>query len=104
MSDYIEWDGTDKCLEQLLIWWGTREPIEHDGDCPGDDGGRTIHCCQTKPWPENYGLQSSTYGPARAYPEVVPLWFTTPDNERTRVEIGDRIHYEGNYKFRLEKR
>lgn len=109
MTDFIEWDGTEECLYNLLLWWGTREPFVHSPGCKQEPN--VMHCCEGVPWSRHYAIQASTSGPDTGKPPLIDIEFVTPEDTLvpdtaagTPVEIGDRIHYDGDYEFRLEKK
>lgn len=95
MSDYIEWDGTEECLEVLMVWWGTRIGWEHSPDCDGESlcccEGVTEYIspntlrCSTPPW------------------EPLNLMFGDVNGDEAAVEIGDKICYRGEGLFELVK-
>jgi len=98
--DYVEWTGSEQCLMNLLIWWGTRQPFVHTETCRGKDTNM-LHCCEGKPIPNNkaYRIISDT----AVYPDLIKFNFVTPDGTETAVDVGDRIYYLGEGDFELVK-
>lgn len=99
--DYCEWDGTEQGLERLLIWWGTRIPWEHSPNCT--ESNVTMHCCAgVYDYESEAGIEGSSHG--FRLDEPIALYFRgSRDAEPVDVEIGDKIVYEGEGKFRLEQ-
>jgi hypothetical protein len=94
-DSYIEWDGTEACLENLLIWWGTLWPFEHSDDCDANSRETTLHCCGGQPRsPEAYrfSLESFDDCVARYEPKELPLVFGK-DGVKKKVNIGDRFYF-----------
>lgn len=100
MSDYFEYtDRSERTLENLLIWWGTREPFEHADDCEDPE---QLHCCGGKNTKQYAGYGISAYTCSVGHPWgacVSDLTFVTPQGEKTLINMGDRIYYHGNYVF-----
>lgn len=103
MTDFIEWDGSEGRLEQLLIWWGTQIPWEHSPNC---DGGRgSMHCCEgIYEFDSPCSIEGSSCATAHADQRVCMQIFFSDGHEKREVEIGDRIYYDGAGMFRLEKK
>jgi hypothetical protein len=100
MNDYIVYDGTEQNLENILIWWATREPWEHSDDCKGG----AMHCCQGKNRPDaRQAISSTSHIPFHEERGLVPIEFHDYETGVTKVLApGDKIVYFGNYEFAVE--
>lgn len=100
MSDYIEWDGTEKSLNDLLIWWGSRIPWKHSPECtiPGQ-----LHCCDGI---SEFESKASISGRGCAFhnPLCIDIEFSDGKSPAEDVEPGDRIYYRGHGVFELVKK
>lgn len=102
MTDYIEWDGTETRLYELLMWWGTRIPWEHSPECDQDE--KVLDCCfGVHQYQSHYGIEASTFETGYLGP-IGPLTFVHPDGTKESVENGDRIYYRDYGKFELVKK
>ncbi len=98
-SDYVEYNGTEKDLEDLLMWWGTRVPWEHSDDC---DEPKSFHCCEgVFKYPSLNSLQASDNLVYYSEPRPIPLTFGDWQGNLFEVEFGDRIYYRGEGIFEL---
>ena len=97
MDNYIEWTGTEKCLEDLLIWWGAQIPWEHSPDCDRDQ--RAIHCCEgISEFKSSNFIRGASF--ERSSDEFMIIFGDWQGNQFP-VEIGDRLHYRGLGIFEL---
>lgn len=97
MDDYIEWGGTEKCLDSLLVWWGECIPWEHSPGCTKD----SLHCCEgIYEFESCFGLQMV---PLAGWPDQFTLYFVDEGQNKVLMDIGDRIYYRGRGRFELVK-
>lgn len=98
-SDYIEWTGTERCLEDLFVWWGKNLNWTHSENCKDPE---QLHCCygQTEYTSLN-SLQSSDDLVYRSPPQPFPLTFGDWQGNLFEVEIGDFITYRGEGIYEL---
>lgn len=73
VPDYIEWDGSEWCLEEILQRWG-----DHIKKYPRSG--------------EHVGIECSTFSMWRKYPSGLVPTFRYKDKP-TEVELGDRIYF-----------
>ena len=88
-------DRAEQTLENMLIWWSTREPWVHADNCSGE----FFHCCEGK-FPEKlyrYGLEGST----PPWNEIRVQFIDNVQGIKTLMKPGDEIHYLGDYEYKL---
>ena len=98
--NYVEWDGTERCLGSLLVWWGTQIPWKHSDGCQGD----SLHCCQGEhEFQSNASIEGGTclfHTPAC----VIEIKFSDGSTPAEWLNPGDRIYYRGRGRFELVKK
>lgn len=101
MNDFIEWDGTENTLYELLIWWGSKAEFEHTNDCNGGCGA----CCKgADDWfiKSPYTIHSMTSGEVTFHGEI--LIGIGYNGVIEPINLGDRIYYLGDGDFLLIKK
>ena len=97
------WDGTETGLYDLLIWWGTVEPFEHNPGCDPEMRDRTLDCCMPEE-PIGNALLGGGHKPAK-HGEPFPLYFqffkAKNAGKKYDMHPGDTIFYEdGKFSYK----
>lgn len=96
--DSFTWDGTEDGLYNLIIWWGTRVPVEHKDECDH----KTLHGCVGEPVLTSNAILESSPRKVEKNGEI-PVLFRFIKGKRAgkgyEMYPGDTLFYEGDGKF-----
>lgn len=100
-TDKYVYEGTEKSLEGLLMWWGTAAPFEHAEDCTQDPN--SMHCCYGVPnWSWNYALEASNCASHHPKWSCLCLKFTDLTTGITTEMKAGAILYRGEERLWVE--